>query len=234
MVIDISARIVQASFGLYVPMPSVMHMPSDETEQYDGPKTTVQRDDGDGDGSGDGSGDGGEGGSEGKGGCGSSAMVCALAKPTTRVRKSTPTSRGADPKRPAEPRRAEGRHEGEAAVTARRPLGGGAPGIEARAEAPRAAKAWTAPYSTAQSRPNSAIMQVLTTAPPPPLSPLAQSRPSVASRPGRGAGAVATREAPIVDERVCGMEAGSVSCAAPAMSTVFFALKASVSGSQPR
>ena len=37
-------------------MPSVMHMPSDETEQYDGPKTTVQRDDSSGDG-----GDGGEG-----------------------------------------------------------------------------------------------------------------------------------------------------------------------------
>jgi hypothetical protein len=232
MVIDISARIVQASLGLYVPMPSVMHMPSDETEQYDGPKTTVQRDDGDGDGSGDGSGDGGEGGSEGKGGCGSSAMVCALAKPTTMVRKSTPTSRGADPKRPAEPRRAEGRHEGEAALTARRPLGG--LGMGARAEAPRAAKAWTAPYSTAQSRPSSAIMQVLPTAPPPPLSPQAQSRPSTASRPGRGAWAVATREAPIVDERVCGKEAGSVSCTAPAMSMVFFALKASVSGSQPR
>ena len=44
-------------------MPSVMHMPSDETEQYDGPKTTVQRDDSSGDG-----GEGGEGGSEGKGG----------------------------------------------------------------------------------------------------------------------------------------------------------------------
>ena len=47
-------------------------MPLDEMEQYDAPKTTVQCDDG-----------------------------CALAKPTTRVRKSTPTSRGADPKRPA-------------------------------------------------------------------------------------------------------------------------------------
>jgi hypothetical protein len=87
-----------------------------------------------------------------------------------------------------------------------------APGIEARVEAPRcAAKAWTAPYSAAQSR------------------------PSIASRPGRGAGAVATREgAPIVDERACGMESGSVSCTASTMSMVFFALKASVSGSQPR
>jgi hypothetical protein len=93
-------------------------------------------------------------------------------------------------------------------LTARRPSGG--PGIEARAEAPRAAKAWTAPYSAAQSR------------------------PSIARRPGRRAGAVATREAPIVDERACGMEAGSVSCAASATSMVFFALKASVSGSPPR
>jgi hypothetical protein len=229
MVIDISARIVQASLGLYLPMPSVMHMPSDETEQYDGPKTTVHRDDSSGDG-----GEGSEGGSEGKGGCGSSAMVCAPAKPTTRVSRRKPTSRGADPKPPAEPRRAEGRHEGEVALTARRPLGGGGPGIEAKVEAPRAAKVWTAPYSTAQSRPSSAIMQVFPTAPSPPLSPQAQSRPSIASRPGRGAGAVATREAPIVDERVCGMEAGSVSCADPAKSMVFFALKASVSGSQPR
>ena len=130
-------------------------------------------------------------------------QVCALAKPTIRVRKSTPTSRGADPKRPAEPRRAEGRHVGEAALTARRPSGGGGPGIEARAEAPRcSAKAWTAQYSTAQSR------------------------PSIASMLGRGAGAV-------MDERACGMEAGSVSCTAPAMSRVFFALKASVSGNQP-
>ena len=161
-------------------------------------------------------------------------QVCALAKPTTRVRKSTPTSRGADPKRPAKPRRAEGRHEGEVALTARRPSGGGGPMMEARPEAPRAAKAWTAPYRTAQSRPSIASMRVLTTAPPPPLSPQAQSRPSIASRPGRGAGAVATREAPIVDERVCGKEAGSVSCTAPAMSTVLFALTASVSGSQPR
>jgi len=66
-------------------------------------------------------------------------------------------------------------------MTARRPSGGGGPGIEARAEAPRcAAKAWTAPNSTAQSR------------------------PSTASMPGRGAGAFATREAPIMDERACG------------------------------
>ena len=68
-------------------MPSVKHMPLDEMEQYDAPKTTVQCDDG-----------------------------CALAKPTTRVRKSMPTSRCADPKRPAEPRRAEVRHEGGAAL----------------------------------------------------------------------------------------------------------------------
>ena len=68
-------------------------------------------------------------------------------------------------------------------MTARRPSGGGGPGIEARAEAPRcAAKAWTAPNSTAQSR------------------------PSIASMPGRGAGAFATREAPIMDERACGKE----------------------------
>ena len=66
-------------------------------------------------------------------------------------------------------------------MTARRPSGGGGPGIEARAEAPRcAAKAWRAPNSTAQSR------------------------PSTASMPGRGAGAFATREAPIMDERACG------------------------------
>ena len=68
-------------------------------------------------------------------------------------------------------------------MTARRPSGGGGPGIEARAEAQRcAAKAWTAPNSTAQSR------------------------PSTASMPGRGAGAFATREAPIMDERACGKE----------------------------
>ena len=60
-------------------------------------------------------------------------------------------------------------------MTARRPSGGGGPGIEARAEAPRcAAKAWMAPYSTAQNR------------------------PSTASMPGRGAGAFATREAPVI------------------------------------
>jgi hypothetical protein len=49
-------------------MPSVMHMPSDETEQYDGPKTTVQRGGGDGGCGGDGGGEG------GKGGGGSGAM----------------------------------------------------------------------------------------------------------------------------------------------------------------
>ena len=57
-------------------MPSVMHMPSDETEQYDCPKTTVQRDDssGEGDEGGDGGGDwsGGEGG----GGCGGVGGEC--------------------------------------------------------------------------------------------------------------------------------------------------------------
>ena len=89
-------------------------------------------------------------------------------------------------------------------MTARRPSGGGGPGIEARAEAPRcAAKAWMAPYSTAQSR------------------------PSTASMPGRGAGAFATREAPVMDERACGME-----CAAPL--PVLFALKALVSSSPPK
>jgi len=82
--------------------------------------------------------------------------------------------------------------------------------MEARAEAPRAAKAWTAPYSTAQSR------------------------PSTASRPGRRAGAIATREAPVVDERAYGMESGSVSYVASTMSTVLFALTASVSSSPPR
>jgi hypothetical protein len=82
--------------------------------------------------------------------------------------------------------------------------------MEARAEAPRAAKAWTAPYSTAQSR------------------------PSTASMPGRRAGAIATREAPVVDERAYGMESGSVSCAASSMSMVLFALKASVSSNPPR
>ena len=43
IVIDISARIVHASSTPYLPMPSVMHMPSDETEQYDGPETIVHR-----------------------------------------------------------------------------------------------------------------------------------------------------------------------------------------------
>ncbi len=57
-------------------MPSVMHMPSDETEQYDGPKTTVQRDDSSGDG-----GEGGEGGSEGKGGEGGGENKAQMVKP---------------------------------------------------------------------------------------------------------------------------------------------------------
>ena len=70
---------------------------------------------------------------------------------------------------------------------ARRPSGGGCPVIEVRAEVPRAAKAWTAPYSTAQST------------------------PSIASRPGREAVAVATMEAPVVDERAFCMEPGAVS-----------------------
>ena len=79
-------------------------------------------------------------------------QVWALAKLTIRARKSTRVSQGADPKRPAEPRRAEGRREGEAVMTARRPSRGGGLGIEARAEVARcAAKAWTAQYSTAQS-----------------------------------------------------------------------------------
>ena len=83
-----------------------------------------------------------------------SVQVCALAKPTIRTMKSTPASRGAAPKRPAEPHRAEGRHEAEAAPTARWPSGGGGPGIEATAETPSAEKPWTAPYSAAQSRPS--------------------------------------------------------------------------------
>jgi hypothetical protein len=40
---------------------------------------------------------------------------------------------------------------------------------------------------------------------------------------------VATREAPVVDERAYGMEPGAVSCATSAMSTLLFALKASSS-----
>jgi hypothetical protein len=82
--------------------------------------------------------------------------------------------------------------------------------IEATAETPRAAKAWTAPYSTVQSR------------------------PSTASMPGSRAGVIATRVAPVVDERAYGMESGSVSCAASTMLMVFFALKASVSSNPPR
>jgi hypothetical protein len=52
--------------------------------------------------------------------------------------------------------------------------------------------------------------------------------------PGRRAGAIATREAPVEDERAYGMESGSVSCVASAMSMVLFALKASVTSSPPR
>jgi hypothetical protein len=44
---------------------------------------------------------------------------------------------------------------------------------------------------------------------------------------GRGGGAV-------VDERACGMESETISCAASATSMVFFALKVSVSSSPPR
>ena len=42
-------------------------------------------------------------------------MVCALVKPTIMARKMVRASRGTDPKRPAEPRRAERRHDREAA-----------------------------------------------------------------------------------------------------------------------
>ncbi len=42
-------------------------------------------------------------------------MVCALVKPTIMARKMVRASRGTDPKRPAEPRRAESRHDREAA-----------------------------------------------------------------------------------------------------------------------
>ena len=45
-----------------------MHMPSDETEQYDGPETIVQREGGEGGKSGDEGGEGGEGGESGEGG----------------------------------------------------------------------------------------------------------------------------------------------------------------------
>ena len=40
---------------------------------------------------------------------------CALVKPTIMARKMVRASRGTDPKRPAEPRRAESRHDREAA-----------------------------------------------------------------------------------------------------------------------
>ena len=42
-------------------------------------------------------------------------MVCALVKPTIMARKMVRARRGTDPKRPAEPRRAERRHDREAA-----------------------------------------------------------------------------------------------------------------------
>jgi hypothetical protein len=42
-------------------------------------------------------------------------MVCALVKPTIMARKMVRASRGTDPKLPAEPRRAESRHDREAA-----------------------------------------------------------------------------------------------------------------------
>ncbi len=42
-------------------------------------------------------------------------MVCALVKPTIMARKMVRASRGTDPKRPAEPLRAESRHDREAA-----------------------------------------------------------------------------------------------------------------------
>ena len=42
-------------------------------------------------------------------------MVCALVKPTIMARKKMRASRGTDPKRPAEPRQAERRHDREAA-----------------------------------------------------------------------------------------------------------------------
>jgi len=98
-----------------------------------------------------------------------SVQVCALAKPNIRVRKSTPASRGADPKRPEEQRRAEGRQV--AALRAGRPSGDSCPVINVRAEVPHAAQAWTAPYSTAQST------------------------PSIASRPGREAAPVVDERA---------------------------------------
>ena len=41
--------------------------------------------------------------------------LCALVMPTIMARKMVQASRGTDPKRPAEPRRAERRHDREAA-----------------------------------------------------------------------------------------------------------------------
>ena len=99
---------------------------------------------GDGDGNGSPEPGGGKGG--GSGACG----VCALVKPTIRARTRTPAIGGAA-KRPTKPRRAEGRHKREMALTARGRSGGGAPGIEARAEAESAATARTAPNSATLS-----------------------------------------------------------------------------------
>ena len=65
-------------------------------------------------------------------------MVCALVKPTIMARKMVRASRGIDPKRPAEPRRAESRHDREAArahtVSGRRREGSK---IAGRARTPR-------------------------------------------------------------------------------------------------
>ena len=46
-------------------------------------------------------------------------MVCALVKPTIMARKMMRASRGADPRRTAELRRAAGRHESEATTQTR-------------------------------------------------------------------------------------------------------------------
>jgi hypothetical protein len=74
-----------------------------------------------------------------------SVQSCALVmatKPNATRRKTTRSSRGADPKRHMEPRRAEGRLDAKVALTAPAPLGGD-PEIEASAQVGRAAKTWT-------------------------------------------------------------------------------------------
>ena len=74
-----------------------------------------------------------------------SVQSCALVmatKPNATRRKTTRSSRGADPKRHMEPRRAEGRLDAKVALTAPAPLGGD-PEIEASAQVGRAAKSWT-------------------------------------------------------------------------------------------